>query len=123
MSVTSRPYTYDDLVNTPDDGQRYEIIGGKIIVSPSPALDHQRGVTRLSVWLAAFAWDRHLGEVFPSLTAVKLTAADVVQPDILFVARQRSDILHEQYVAGAPDLVIEVLSDKTRRRDLGEKKA
>ena len=41
MSTTVRPLTYDDLCQTPDDGHRYEIIGGELIVSPSPSFDHQ----------------------------------------------------------------------------------
>ncbi|MDQ3411561.1 MAG: Uma2 family endonuclease [Chloroflexota bacterium] len=123
MVVTTRIYTYNDLADTPDDGQRYEIIGGELFVSPSPILDHQRVLSRLHVWLANFVWEHELGEVLVGPTDVFFAETDVVVPDVLFVARDRSDLLHRRYVAGAPDLVIEVLSPKTRRRDLGIKKA
>jgi Uma2 family endonuclease len=123
MSIAPRTYTYDDLANTPDDGRRYEIINGELVVSPSPLLDHQRVVGRLYRWLADFVEARQLGEVFVGPTDVFFSESNVVVPDVLFVARNRSNILHRRYVAGAPDLVIEVLSTKTRRVDLGRKKA
>lgn len=123
MSVTQRTYTYDDLADTPEDGQRYEIIDGELFVSPSPVLDHQRVVGRLYRWLADLVDAQQLGEVFIGPTDVFFSERNVVVPDVLFVAAKRSDILHRRYVAGAPDLVIEVLSPKTRRIDLGRKKA
>ncbi|MDQ3692012.1 MAG: Uma2 family endonuclease [Chloroflexota bacterium] len=123
MAVTTRIYTYNDLAGTPDDGQRYEIIGGELFVSPSPILDHQRVVTRLGTQLYMYVEAHQMGEVFLGPTDVFFAETDVVVPDVLFVAGDRSDILHRRYVAGAPDLVIEVLSPKTRRRDLGVKKA
>lgn len=123
MSIAQGTYTYADLANTPDDGRRYEIIDGELIVSPSPVLDHQRVVGRLYLWLGSFVVARQLGEVFVGPTDVFFSESNVVVPDVLFVAGDRSDILHRRYVAGAPDLVIEALSPKTRRIDLGRKKA
>ena len=126
MSVAHQPdhiWTYADLATLPEDGHRYEIIGGELIVSPAPILDHQRIVNRLNVRLAAFVWERELGEVYAAPTDVKLSPHNVVEPDILFIARQRAHIERRAAVEGAPDLVVEVLSSGSRRRDLIQKRA
>lgn len=123
MSVVHRIYTYEDLANTPDDGNRYEIIGGELIVSPAPILDHQRVVMRLSTWLATYVWKHDLGEVFGSPIDVRLSPYDTVQPDIVFISRARLGTERRQYVDGAPALVIEVLSEGTRGIDLVRKRA
>jgi Uma2 family endonuclease len=123
MAVTHRIYTYEDLATTPDDGNRYEIISGELIVSPAPILDHQRVVNRLNVWLATFVWERRLGEVYTSPVDVRLSRHNSVQPDIVFISRERLHIQRRQYIDGAPNLVIEVLSDRTRGIDLVRKRA
>jgi Uma2 family endonuclease len=107
----------------PDDGKRYEIIGGELIVSPVPTLDHQDVVGHLTVWLSMFVRERQLGEAYPSLTAVRLSPHNVVQPDALIVSRDRRQILRREYVDGPPDLVLEVLSDLTAGIDLVRKRA
>jgi hypothetical protein len=63
MSVAYRIYTYDDLSAMPDDGNRYEIIGGELIVAP-PLLSHPDVVNRINVSLAAYIWSRQLGMVY-----------------------------------------------------------
>ncbi len=123
MAVTARTYTYDDLAHTPDDGQRYEIIGGELIVSPAPLLNHQAVAGTLFMWLRLFVSTHRLGEVYGAPTDVRLTPYNTVQPDMLFIAQGRLDIRRRAYVDGAPDLVVEVLSDRTRRVDLVQKRA
>jgi Uma2 family endonuclease len=117
MSQTATKLTYDDLLLFPDDGKRHELLDGEHFVSPSPSLRHQRIVGRMGVALYTFARDRGLGEVFFSPFDVVLTRHDVVEPDLLFVSASRSALLTEANVAGPPDLVIEVLSPWSRRRD------
>lgn len=123
MSIAHRIYTYEDLATTPDDGNRYEIIGGELIVSPAPILDHQDVVSELLMLLRLFVSTNRLGRVFTSPIDVRLSPHNTVQPDIVFISRDRLHILRRAFVDGAPDLVIEVLSDRTRGIDLVRKRA
>lgn len=123
MSVAHRIYTYDDLANTPDDGRRYEIISGELIVSPAPRLDHQDVVGLLFMLLRLYVSADRLGKVYTAPTDVRLSPHNTVQPDILFVSRERLHICRPNYVDGAPDLIVEVLSDRTRGIDLVQKRA
>ena len=123
MSVAHRIYTYDDLASTPDDGKRYEIIGGELLVSPAPILDHQKVVGILFMLLRLFVSTNRLGEVYTAPTDVRLSPHNSVQPDILFISRERLHICRRQFVDGAPDLIIEVPSDRTRGVDLVRKRA
>ena len=109
--------TYDDYCKIPEDGNRYEVIEGLLYMSPAPALKHQRIIRRLSVRLIAQVEEANTGEVLFAPCDVVLSDHDIVQPDILFVRHERSSILTEKNVQGAPDLIIEVLSEGCRRRD------
>lgn len=64
-----------------------------------------------------------IGEVFFSSTEVYFTETDIVQPDLLFISKERSHIITEDNVQGAPDLVIEILSPSTAHIDRGFKRA
>ncbi len=122
MTVTtlprSRPLTWRDLEAVPDDGHRYELIDGALVVTPAPSYEHQRVALRLARLL-----DDLCPQDFVTLTApfaVLLAEDTELQPDIL-VAR-RTDITHENLPA-APMLAVEVLSPSTRLIDLNLKKA
>jgi Uma2 family endonuclease len=108
-----RPFTRDDLDRMPDDGNRYELIDGILIVSPSPRWLHQRVVSRLTVLLSGACPPGM--EMLPGPFDVALTEDTVVIPDVL-VARL-SD-LTERDLPAAPLLAVEVLSPSTRRFDL-----
>ncbi len=124
MTVTQpRIYTYDDLATMPDDGNRYEIISGKLIVSPAPILNYQAVVGLLTFWLTAHIRAHQLGWVYTAPTDVKFSPHNTVEPDILFISRDRGQIRRRAFVDGAPDLVVEVLSARTRGIDLVQKRA
>ena len=114
--------SYEDYALIPDDGRRHEVLDGEHVMSPSPKTKHQRLVGRLFRSLSAFADDRGLGEVFVAPFDVLLSDHDIVQPDVVFVSDARLRIVDEDNCKGAPDLVVEVLSGSTRRRDLIEKR-
>jgi len=116
-------FTEDDLRKMPDDGRRYELIEGVIVVSPSPGLAHQKLVLRLIILLETFVQANRLGQLMIAPFDVKLGEITIVQPDILVVSAARGEILTEKGVVGAPDLVVEVASPSTRERDEGEKLA
>lgn len=119
MSPQQSPvkFTYEDYLLFPDDGRRHELIEGDHYVTPSPNTKHQRIVANLGVLLATFAKNHRLGTVFFSPCDVVFSDLDVVEPDLLFVSTSRQHIITEKNIRGAPDLVIEVLSDSSRRTD------
>ena len=110
-------FTYDDFVNFPDDGKRHEIIDGEHYVTPSPNTSHQRIATNLTVAIGSYLKRHLVGEVFAAPFDVVFSNLDVVEPDVLYISRERSGILTDQHVSGAPDLVVEILSPGTRKTD------
>jgi Uma2 family endonuclease len=115
--------TYDDYVLFPEDGLRHEVIDGEHSVTPAPSLRHQAVSRRFTSSLNPFIEFHQLGELFAAPTDVVLSRQDVIQPDLVFVSRERLHILTGQNIQGAPDLVIEILSESTRRSDEGPKLA
>src|SRR5258708_15354980 len=97
--------------------------GGDEFMTPAPNLGHQKIVGKLFRLLADFVESRKLGQVFVAPTDVLLSAHDIVEPDVTFVCEKRSEILTEDNIQGAPDLVIEVLSPSTQSQDRGPKLA
>jgi Uma2 family endonuclease len=115
--------TYEDLLAMPDDGNRYELIFGEIVMSPAPKTKHQRVQMLLSRKLSDHAFTHRLGELFSAPLDVKFSMYSVVQPDLVFVSRARANIVTEDCIDGAPDLIVEILSPSTRSRDLVKKAA
>src|SRR3989442_3860861 len=109
--------TYEDYCGLPDDGLRYEIIDGMLFAEPSPRRAHQKAVGNLFAILHAHVRAHDLGEVYVAPFDVILDPRTVVVPDLVFAARDRLDIVAERGVEGAPDLLVEVLSPGTARRD------
>lgn len=110
-------YTYQDYLLFPDDGNRHEIIGGEHYVTPAPNWRHQLVAGNLHRLASPFVHENRLGYILFAPFDVVLSDEDVVQPDLLFISRDRASIAQERGAFGAPDLVIEVLSESTRRRD------
>ena len=118
MINTSIKYTVRDYMSIPDgDERRFELIDGELMLAPAPVPTHQRIVLRLLYILIEFVERNQLGEVFTSPIDVVLSEHHVVQPDILFISSERLHIIGDRNVQGAPDLVIEVLSPSTTKRD------
>ena len=117
-----RRLTYEDYVLFPDDGLRHEILDGEHYATAAPFRKHQRISMRLGSRLHVFVDERGLGEVLAAPFDVVLSLHDVVQPDLLFVSNARAAILNDRNAQGAPDLAVEIVSPKTRRRDEGTKR-
>ena len=109
--------TYDDLAALPEDRFRHELIDGQHFMTPSPFTNHQRASARLFVAIHDNVERTSSGEVFYAPFDVVFSDYDVVEPDILYISNERSSIITEKNIQGAPDLVVEVLSPGTRRRD------
>ncbi len=119
---TTAPTTWEDVLRMPDDGNRYEFIGGRLYMTPAPVTRHQR-ISKLLHWALMEVLERagH-GQVFYAPLLVEFPGTDDrVQPDILFVSNERRSIIGEKQVTGAPDLVVEILSPSTAHRDRGIK--
>ena len=117
-------YTYTDYINLePYEVRRYELIDGEICVVPSPTPNHQRIAGKLYRILGEYADSSDSGQAFIAPLDVVLSDEDVLQPDIIFIAKERLGIVGEQNIQGAPDLVIEVLSPGTADRDRTIKRA
>jgi Uma2 family endonuclease len=113
-----RPLTRVDLGSVPDDGHRYELVDGALVVTPAPSRRHQFASSRLQQLLA----ETCPAELFvlSAPTDVVLTDDTVLQPDLLVC--QKSDVLDESKPL-RPVLVIEILSPSTRLIDLNLKRA
>jgi Uma2 family endonuclease len=119
-----RPLTYDDLAGMPDDGQRYEIIGGELIVNPAPLVGHQRVFGQLFEFLRVFARETGAGEAIPAPFDVLLGRNDAVQPDLVFLLASHPRVRdNENSIDYPPDVAIEILSPSSRRIDLVKKMA
>ncbi|BCX88459.1 hypothetical protein MIN45_P0828 [Methylomarinovum tepidoasis] len=112
----TRRWTYEDYLAL-DDERRYEIINGELLTVPAPSSFHQRYSRNLEVLLFEFVRERKLGHVFHAPIDVILSPENVVHPDILFVARERRDIIQERGIFGPPDLVVEIVSPSSVHRD------
>ena len=110
--------TYDDFLLFPDDGKRHELIDGEHYVTPSPIRKHQAIVVNLTGIIWPYLQAHPVGRVFGAPFDVVFSDFDVVEPDLLFVSAARRDqVLTTKNVQGAPDLVVEIGSPSTRKRD------
>lgn len=117
LPTRGAPFTRADLESMPDDGRRYELIDGCLLVTPAPKPTHQRSVLEIAVLLRAVT--PPYAETFVAPLDVAPAEDTTMQPDVL-VAR-RAD-LSEKDLPAAPLLVVEVLSPSTRSFDLGAKR-
>ncbi|NKQ35668.1 MAG: Uma2 family endonuclease [Chloroflexi bacterium] len=111
-------WTYDDYLKLPDDGRRYEIIEGELYVTNAPGLDHQFVVAELLRQMANYVVENQLGRVITAPFEVHLSETiRPVQPDVLFIKKERWPGPGAKFFSGVPDLIVEVLSPSTARRD------
>ncbi len=124
MAPQTRTWTVADLDVLPQDqpGDRHEIIDGVVFVTPSPVPFHQSVSIEFSSELREVARRGHLGRIYTAPIDVQFSPGSVAVPDLVFVRRERLGIVGAKAIVGAPDLIVEVLSPSTRRRDLGRKK-
>ena len=114
-------YTYKDYLLI-DDDKRYEILRGGLIMVPAPFTIHQRLLRNIEDILWNFVREKNLGEVLVAPTDVVLSEDIVVQPDILFISKERLDIIKEAAIMGSPDLIVEIISPSSASYDTVEKR-
>jgi len=127
MSVAQlapRPWRYADLVALPQDQLRHELIDGEHVVTPSPAIPHQVILWNLTELLAPYLRANPIGTALTGPLDVKFSRFTVLVPDLVYFTADRfARVVNEKHAMAAPDLVVEVLSPGTRRRDKGRKRA
>jgi Uma2 family endonuclease len=110
MKAVQPCLTYPELRLMPDDGKRYELIDGEVFVTPSPSEKHQRVLGNLFLSISNHVKTKNRGRVYIAPFDVVFGEKTALQPDLLFVSAGRLGIIGPEYVLGAPDLVVEVLS-------------
>ena len=109
--------TYDDYCLLPNDGKRYEILDGELSVTPAPAIIHQIILANLHRILAVHNSANPIGRILFAPADVLLARTTVVQPDLVYVANDRSQIITGRAIEGSPTLAVEILSPTTQNTD------
>jgi len=118
---TKTTCTYDDYAALPE-GAPYELIHGNLVMTPSPTPRHQIIESELVFRLQVHSREHQAGRVIVSPIDVFFSDSNTYQPDIIFIARDRLNIIGEKRIEGAPDLVVEVLSPSNAYYDLMPKR-
>lgn len=119
-------WTYEMYAALPEDGHRYEIIQGVLLMSPAPETAHQGVIARINQYLCEQFFSTNRGLVLTAPIDVVLSPKKVVQPNILVLLADHLDRMQEKCIRGAPDLVVEVISpgsftyDRLVKHDLYE---
>jgi Uma2 family endonuclease len=110
--------TYDDFVLFPDDGKRHELIDGEHYVTATPNTRHQQICGDLFALIWNYLEAHPIGRAFGVPLDIVFSPFDVVEPDIQYLSNERAaEVITPQHVRGAPQLVVEVASPSTRKRD------
>jgi Uma2 family endonuclease len=116
------PLTVENYKLLPEAGPRYQLIQGDLYMAPAPNRFHQEISRNLQFELHSYLKRNPIGKLFDAPFDVYLDQINVFQPDIIVVLNERLGILTEEGAEGAPELVVEILSPRTRRLDLVNKK-
>ena len=118
MSGAGVKLAYEDFLRFPDDGKRHELIDGEHYVTPTPGTRHQRISENLHWLMRSHLEQNPVGEVFSAPYDIVFSNFDVVVPDLIYLSHERAKtVLTEKHASGAPELVIEIASKRTRERD------
>jgi Uma2 family endonuclease len=124
MRTLERRYDWDysDYARLPDDGNRYEVIDGELLVTPAPSPLHQRVLFRLAMELDAYVERHGLGVMFPDVDLLFQTG-QFLRPDFLVVPESSRPGITRRGIEMAPSLVVEILSPTSGPIDLVKKPA
>jgi Uma2 family endonuclease len=121
--ATSPPeWTYAEYARLPDDGNRYEVLDGEVLVTPSPGTRHQRMAADMFVRLRDYVIQHDLGEMMWDLDLL-FVSGQFLRPDMMFIPNAERHRLTERGCEGRPGLVVEVISPSSVRIDKVKKPA
>ncbi len=110
-------WTYDDYATLPDDGQRYEIVNGVLLMTPAPTPNHQSISAWFTYYLLMHVQLAGRGRVFPGPVDVELGPKNVFEPDGVVLLNEHLNRVAAKRIIGAPDLVVEIASPSTAAID------
>lgn len=113
--------TAEDFLDWLDPGRQADLIDGEINVHSPVSIRHAKLLNFVDRLVAGYVEAHDLGEVFREVVAVRLSSRNVFLPDLAYYRKDRLHLIRETAIAGAPDLVVEVLSQRTADRDVGVK--
>lgn len=119
---TQTKLTYEDYLSIPDDGRRHEIIDGEHYVNPSPAPRHQIIAFNIELRMGMFLLKNPIGQMMHAPLDIVLTDTDIVQPDIIYISRERLKLIGPKNIGGTPELVVEILSTNRRYDEITKKR-
>ncbi|MEW6171990.1 MAG: Uma2 family endonuclease [Bacillota bacterium] len=119
-STAEKTYTYEDYRKLPE-GAPYQLVGGELVLTPAPGTYHQIISFNLGLAMGNIVVSKRLGRILFAPIDVYLEETETYQPDIIFIARERMEIIEPARINGAPDLVAEILSPTTAYYDLRKK--
>jgi Uma2 family endonuclease len=111
-----KQWTYEDYCEIPEDGNRYEVIHGRLYMTPSPRTFHQTVSRRLQYVLYQLELQGK-GYVFNAPMDLVMSGATPVEPDLIYLASGQRDLIEEKFIRGVPHLLVEILSPSTASRD------
>ncbi|MDX2066941.1 MAG: Uma2 family endonuclease [Haliscomenobacter sp.] len=110
--------TFREIELADDDLFIYELFDGEIMKRSAPSLIHQRISRKLLGKMDAYIEEKKLGEVFSAPVDLNLDEHNAFQPDLAFISKERSFLIEDDdYIKGAPDLVVEIISPGTVKKD------
>jgi Uma2 family endonuclease len=117
MGTTTHLMTAEELMRLPDDGLKHELIKGELLTMPPPYPEHGAVMTNVAFLLHQHVRARQLGKVITGDAGFKLESDPdtVLGPDVAFIRHERIAGISTQCFAGAPDLVVEILSPSDRK--------
>jgi Uma2 family endonuclease len=115
--TTAPPLTIADYRLLPETGPRYQLVEGDLHMAPAPNRYHQDISRNLELVIGQYLKKSKLGKLYDAPFDVYLEETNVFQPDIVFVSNERAHILTDAGAEGAPDLIVEILSPRTRKID------
>jgi Uma2 family endonuclease len=119
---TPKHWAYAEFARLPNDGKRYEIVAGELVVSSSPHYRHQLASVRITGIFENFTREHGIGQLYGPVD-VLLSGEDYLVPDLVFLKHERrAEILSDRGFEGAPDLAIEIISPSSASRDRGVKR-
>jgi Uma2 family endonuclease len=120
LEKQAKRWTYEEYYKLEDD-QRYEIIDGQLLIAPAPDIWHQDWLSNLNILITLYLRRKSLGRLFIAPVDVVLDDENTVQPDLVFVAANNLGIIQRRAIFGTPDLLVELVSPSSVRRDRYEK--
>ncbi len=119
--LKEKPWTYEDYLQLEDE-KRYEIINGELLEMPAPSLKHQKVIWNLAYAFRRFQEATNCGDFYLAPVDVVLSDENIVQPDIVYISKDRLSIAKDRGIFDSPDLVVEVVSPSTFKKDTEDKR-